>query len=420
VLLIHADDRERQVFWGVRIDGSDSHVLYEQRYDPTQIVKTPSWSSNGRWVYFLRSSMRGRMVLDLLRVPIDPSSFRVDGESEVVLSGLQTQIGPGMGGEYTFSRDGSLLLYTRETRHSNLWMANVEADKDNLRIRPHPMTSSTTHKSRARISPDGRRAVFAVIEGDAQNIFVLDLKPTSQPDGWRSASLRQLTHNKALNDCPAWSPDGRAIVYLSTEGGAGRIWYLTLDGSAARMLKAADAGPWGDVLEWSPGPAIIYRSAGFNVLDIYDPSREEHSVLKVDRGGYLFEPIWSPDGSRIALFQNLESRDGSEMGLWLFSADGRSHQKLVEGLVYPVGWSADGRWIYVWWRPDRTQPTRTCIGRVSANGGTPEPFLDMPPESPRERYDGIQITPDGRTVLFMKRETQSDAWLVENFDSRDP
>ena len=419
-LLVHADDLRRQVFWAVRSDGGGTHVIFEKPFDPTGIIKTPVWSPDGDAVYYLRSSVRGQMVLDLLKAPVDLESLRVDGEPEVVMSGLQLELGQTVGGEYSFSQDEKTFLFTRVTRHSNLFAAAIPENGENRTIDLMPLTTGTTHKGRPRISPDGTQVVLSVTKGQAMNIYLLDLKAAlGHPSipGKGSVPLRQLTYQRTLDDSPAWTPDGQGIVFLSTLGGAGRVWSLRLDGSPAVMLDDIEVSPWADLLEWSPGPAIIYRSGGLDALSLHNPNLGEQGALEANEGGFLFQPVWSRDGSRIALFQNIQMQADSEMGLWVFSADGRSRRKLADGLIWPIGWSADEAWIYAWWSPDLRLKMDGCIARVPVAGGSPEILFDLPPESPGERYGNITISPDGGTLLLMKTESRSDAFLVENFDS---
>ena len=60
---------------------------------------------------------------------------------------------------------------------------------------------------------------------------------TVHPDGSR---LRQLTHVQGGHDAanPAWSPDGRRIVYQSNPAGEYALWVMNGDGSGQHPAAA--------------------------------------------------------------------------------------------------------------------------------------------------------------------------------------
>jgi TolB protein len=70
-------------------------------------------------------------------------------------------------------------------------------------------------------SPDSTRIVF---HGDTKpyeaNIFLVDT---------RDGSIRNLTHDEWYSEAPSWSPDGRAVIFLSTRGGAWSWGFFRLD-----------------------------------------------------------------------------------------------------------------------------------------------------------------------------------------------
>jgi dipeptidyl aminopeptidase/acylaminoacyl peptidase len=108
-----------------------------------------------------------------------------------------------------------------------------------------------------QFSPDGSRLVFTVTEPvkgatRERNLWMLDV-----PAG----RLRQLTFSGHSDSSPRWSPDGRALAFLSTRD--------TNRESAAQLFVLSMAG--GDAEK------VLDRSEGVNAFR------------------------WSPDGSRIAL-----------------------------------------------------------------------------------------------------------------------
>ena len=103
----------------------------------------------------------------------------------------------------------------------------------------------------AELSPDGQRVVF---EGDDPNgVRDSELYVVSTSGG----ASHQLTHNTGLDADPAWSPDGRWIVFCraASATGAPDLYVMRSDGSDVRRLTAnpaSDCQP-----QWSPGGGWI-------------------------------------------------------------------------------------------------------------------------------------------------------------------
>ncbi|HEY0137644.1 MAG TPA: prolyl oligopeptidase family serine peptidase, partial [Nannocystis sp.] len=132
-----------------------------------------------------------------------------------------------------------------------------------------------------------------------------------------SAQARQLTSGLANNFTPAWSPDGKAIVFSRSRTGprdAHRtdLWRMNADGSDARQL--------------TDGLAVVSA------------------------------PAWSPDGSKIA-FQGSEREGDARMGLWVIDAEGGAPRRLggddFEIASYPLDnssppyWTSDSSALFV-------------------------------------------------------------------------
>ena len=123
-----------------------------------------------------------------------------------------------------------------------------------------------------RYSADGRHIAFATAVGDAMQIAVIDAA-----DG---RGYRELTADDFINLAPAWSPDGRYLVYSSYRGAAPGF-----EVGPERMVKEAQAGR--------------VPLDGWALVRL-DTVTGEQVVLTGAADSPAFEPVWSPDGSRIA------------------------------------------------------------------------------------------------------------------------
>jgi dipeptidyl aminopeptidase/acylaminoacyl peptidase len=101
----------------------------------------------------------------------------------------------------------------------------------------HPFTARHMHEleriSDVQASPQGDRVVFMrrVTDFDANkernDIWLVN------PDG---NGLRRLTTHPAGSSQPRWSPDGRALYFLSKRGDLSQVWKIAVDGGEAEQV----------------------------------------------------------------------------------------------------------------------------------------------------------------------------------------
>lgn len=182
-------------------------------------------------------------------------------------------------------------------------------------------------------SPDGRRLVFSTtscltdwetyISCETGGLVIMN------PD------TREYTEppEGALGEYPAWSPDGRQIAFVRRSAtGARQLFIMSLDGSPARALM-----PPGEVFSpsWSPeGSSIVFACHLQRICFV----NADGSGL-VELGTYSQgdpTPAWSPDGKQIAL----ATFSGGSSKISLMRPDGTGVVTLAEG--FRPAWSPDG------------------------------------------------------------------------------
>jgi TolB protein len=182
--------------------------------------------------------------------------------------------------------------------------------------------------------------------------------------GDRLLSLIQSKPSPLDVQAPAWSPDGRTIVFVSWRDGDGEVYAMDADSSSPRNLTqdpAQDVHP-----AWSPdGRRIAFVSSrspssrckpgpgpcwdGLNRRsEIYVMNADGSGKRKLTRRAHDDYPTWSPDGRRIAF---LHGRGPGRGQLYVVNADGsglRSLGRIAGPALYAsrVVWSPDGRTIY--------------------------------------------------------------------------
>jgi TolB protein len=182
-------------------------------------------------------------------------------------------------------------------------------------------------------SPDGREILFSCVRGAAWNVYGVPVA---------GGSARQLTKTATLNIAPAWSPDGGTVAFASNRDGNSEIYSADRGGSAVRRLtsnRAIDTSP-----AWAPnGQTMAFTSDRAGSAQVYVMDRDGGNPRRLIHGfSYSDSPDWSRDGKRVAFVV----RTGGGFDIYVAGADGSSPRAIVTGGSNEnPRWSPDGRQI---------------------------------------------------------------------------
>lgn len=236
----HGPDLQDYRLWGMRGDGTGNSELQTLASEPAfsadgrkfafyhwtdgiysldmkqetlrQIVQDgnasfPTWSPNGqRLAYFVAAGQRWIYIVN------------ADGSG-------QRQLTPGMRPNWSWS--GGFIAYdTCENNKCGIFRINPDGGGK------QQLTSDSG--GGAAVSPDGKKiAYWSQADGDFE-IYVINAG---------GGGKRQLTKNSGNDALPAWSPDGKAIYYLSDQNGKGwAVMVMNADGSNPRKIVGTSAG----------------------------------------------------------------------------------------------------------------------------------------------------------------------------------
>ena len=312
--------------------------------------RMPSWSPDGARIAYAGSSGAatalyatdiaggGETLLKSVEGRIDAPSFGPGGELAYVVqdatgSWLEVDGVTVSGSENVFpfrvSWDGDSLYYVsdgRIRRRSGTRMTEIPFAATLEVVRPDYVRASRDWDSTAprkalgivhpTISPDGSRIAFVAL-GD---LYVM---ATS------GGVPENLTNDAALDADPAWSPDGRRLVYTSDKGGGlPQLWVRDLASGEDRQLTNLDTQPLG--ADWSPdGTRIAFIDvdgrwgvAGVQVVDV-----ATGAVTRLQPSlGQPGSPAWSADGRHVAVSlskpYSASFREGTNQ-VWMIPADGQ-------------------------------------------------------------------------------------------------
>lgn len=137
--------------------------------------------------------------------------------------------------EPVWSADGQSIIFTSD-RSGKPQLYQVSATGG----QPQRITFEGRYNAAADLSPDGKNIVM--VYGDQGRYQIAQLER-------ESGNLTILTDNN-LDESPSFSPNGRMVLYASTEGNKGVLYMVSLDGRSRHKLSDQT----GDIREpvWGP------------------------------------------------------------------------------------------------------------------------------------------------------------------------
>jgi Tol biopolymer transport system component len=243
------------------------------------------------------------------------------------------------------------------------------------------------------------RGVLLVVVGFRHQAEIYAMRP----DG---TARQRLTNNNVAEADPAWSPDGRMIVYIGFDDsipGAparrGDVYVMNANGSGKRRIVQVPVQAWHP--RWSPdGTRISYESidpvvGGFRAYIANADGSNPQPVA--DQPGETFHVEWKPDGSRLLFLSNRSPRNW--WTAYTINPNGTDEQLLAgdEACTSNIGsatWSRDGQRIVF----DCT--AKAGLFTMNANGTNVMPV----PGTTLAGAGGAVWSPDDATLAFVSNQ----------------
>jgi tricorn protease len=283
-----AINRKGQVYWrkyyhgAMNTDVTVMDVAERKFTDVTDydgMDSWPMWSSDGH-IYFV-SDREGNGLTNIWRVP------EAGGKADRVTSFKN--------GDVRFpaiSADGKVIVFEHDF---GVWKLDVASRK----VTPIKLDiAAETQENLAEVrdfnsqaddydlAPSSRRIAFS-IHGE---IFTA---PAEEGD------LRQITDSPARDKEPQYSPDGKAIAFISDRSGREEIYITASDGSGEPQ-KITDLDVLKFSFAWSPNSKEIAFTSSDSKLRKYSVDSKQTVELSSSKYGNIGDPVWSPDGKWIA------------------------------------------------------------------------------------------------------------------------
>jgi TolB protein len=294
----------------------EPHAYYFREMYLPQLTTGPSslaWSPDSKSVVY---SMAGSLWIQ-----------KIDSQEAQQLTN-----GPGYDYQPDWSADGKWIVYVKYDHSTlELWALNPESKQ------ARALTTHGAVNLEPRFSPDGKRIAFVSTAYNGRfHIFIGDF------DSGALQEIRQITSENRSplpryyyspydhEISPVWSPDGSELLFVSNRGhlyGTGGFWGMKAQAGAEAREIHYEETTWKARPAFSPdGKRIVYASyLGQSWHQLWVMPSQGGDPFPLSYGDFdNINPRWSPDGEKIAFISN---RDGNT-SLWVQQVAGGFQHKL--------------------------------------------------------------------------------------------
>jgi Tol biopolymer transport system component len=258
--------------WLMQADGNNVRKLVDggdERFGPA------AWSPDGKRFAYLKVGHNPNQI-DVYDV--------ATGHSETIMSD------PRLGREMEWVKSERLIYSLHEAQpnenYCNLWSVRL----DDLTGRPSGLpvriTNDRTDTARISVTSDGKH--MAVLRGTHHgDVYLAEL----EAKGERLGPLRRLTLDDRYDVPFAWTPDSKAVLFISNRDGPNHIFKQNIDEAQPELLIGGK-GIAGHVPRVSPdGASVLYYATG-NPADPSDDGR----IMRVPLAGGASQPVLGGPG----------------------------------------------------------------------------------------------------------------------------
>ena len=415
---------------------------------------SPSWSPDGRFIAFLRDLSPEKSAV--LLIPALGGPERKIAEIFSPSMAFRDLPSPNL----AWSPDGKWLAVTdRDSATAPYALSLLSVETGEKQKVTSPPTKALGGDSDPAFSPDGKVLAFSrLIDFGIGDLYLLNL--SSSPEGLKpTGEAARVTFDNRGATGPAWSPDGREVVFSK---GGGEVWRIDVASRGSdtkpRPIASLGAGIYGVAISrrgqrlayvhlifhssirriaasfqrGSPrsdqggnskalnpvsfisstrndsapqysedGKRITFMSgrSGFEEIWSCDSDGANPQQLTSFGGPEVTTPRWSPDGSRIAF----DSDAGGQYDIWVVDINGGAPHRMTNDPANDgnPSWSRDGHWIYF----DSARTGQQQVWKVPANGGNPVQVTFDGGFAPVE-------SPDGKFIYYLKGLMNTDLWRI--------
>ncbi len=425
IVYIHAEPGQRGELWRVPVVGGEPRKILDD-------VGSADFSRDGKRIAFTRNG-NGVARTDLWIADADGSNARElartdigtahprwspDGKSIAVvtprggrvmqsvilfdaLTGTaKTLTSPPKAGEVSsvvWTADGRHIIYVRAESVEAVVGSSAKIVRHDVRSDTSEVIGWSSHNG-------------VVLDLLADGRIVLDSR--SPRDNLREIggeTEKWVTRGNSSDRQPAYSPDGKALLFTSNRSGNLDLWLTTIDGVVRRVTDDASE-------DWDPaftpdGKKIVWSSGRSGNLEIWIANADGTGAKQISRDGVDAEnPPATRDGWIV-----YNSFNPQKAGIWKVRADGTQATHLVKARTSLPEVSPDGQYVS-YLADSRTAQAKIRVARVSdgTDMGVAIPIRGIRRTSAilgRSRW-----MPDGKAIAFLAQNEEGlNGVFVQDF-----
>ncbi len=335
----------------------------------------------------------------LLAAPFDPDRLSLGGSPVTLADRLRAGRGAA---EFALAADGTLAYFTGPA--SGVAEGNRLVWRGRDGVVSEVDSSWSVDFSANALSPDGARLAVGVRDPDGR-LQVWIKQMDRGPHG-------RLTFEGTSNFAPFWTPDGRAVVFVSGRaGGISDLYLQRADGGAEATLLLHAARPIAQAI-WSPdGKWLVFQATGSPSSDIYAirPGVDSVPVALVATPASEGDPALSPDGRWLAY--GSDETGQVEVYVRPFPNAGSARWPVSTGGGRQPRWAHSGRELFFLDSKNQLVAAEVRTGATFAVGRQRELFS-------MEGFGRWSPAPGDQRFLMVRYrnlDVQGDLIVVENF-----
>jgi eukaryotic-like serine/threonine-protein kinase len=365
---------------------SDAQVIVQSLSDPQDRRVLVNGGRNARYAAGHLMYLSGS---SLLAAPFDPDRADLIGDPLTVVDSLSVSRYVGAA-QFALSAGGSLIYLPPGgggPPMSLVWASRTGAVS--------PAAPGKGFFSGVRLSPDGRRAVVSVSDGNA-DVHIYDLA---------RGTLTRITYSPDYEGNAVWTPDGSRIAFASERGPGVQMFWKRWDDPRGAPGALAPSNGQDEPL----APGIYARiphawTADGKYLaftENHPDTRRDIWILPVAPAGKPYsivttpfedsQPVFSPDGRWLA-YQSNESGSDEVYARSFQQPSGRTRISTSGGTL--PRWARNGELFY--WHGDTMMSVTPAMSGDTLRAGAAKPLFTL------EHGTTYDVTPDGQRFLMLR------------------